>query len=102
MWGTNTYGQLGNGNTVSYLSPQQVGSLTNWKQVSCGYYYTTAIKTDGTLWAWGFNNYGQLGQNYTSATVYYSSPIQVGALTNWKTVAAGTYNILAISSPDLP
>jgi len=101
MWGSNGYGELGVGNITSYSSPVQVGSLTNWKLVSCGYFYTTAIKTDGTLWAWGYNNYGQLGQNYRSDTVYYSSPIQVGALTNWKQVSAGTYNALAISSPDI-
>jgi alpha-tubulin suppressor-like RCC1 family protein len=102
MWGSNPYGNLGNGNTANYVSPIQIGTLTNWKQVSCGFYYTTAIKTDGTLWAWGWNNQGQMGGNYNSATVYYSSPIQVGALNNWKTVAAGTYHVLGISSPDLP
>jgi alpha-tubulin suppressor-like RCC1 family protein len=48
--------------------------------VAAGYYNVLAIKTDGTLWAWGINNLGQLGQgNITS----YSSPKQVGALTNW-------------------
>jgi alpha-tubulin suppressor-like RCC1 family protein len=102
MWGSNPYGNLGNGNTTNYVSPIQIGSLTNWKQVSCGFYYTTAIKTDGTRWAWGHNNFGQLGNGVVSATVYYSSPIQVGALTNWKQVSAGTFNVAAISSPDLP
>jgi alpha-tubulin suppressor-like RCC1 family protein len=102
MFGNNTYGQLGDGTTTNKNSPVQIGTLTNWKQLSIGFNFTTAIKTDGTLWAWGWNNFGQLGQNYRSDTVYYSSPIQVGALTNWKSVASGTYNTSAISSPDLP
>jgi len=35
-WGYNVYGQLGLGNTTNYLSPKQVGALTNWSQTSVG------------------------------------------------------------------
>jgi len=49
-WGNNANGQLGIGNTTSYSSPKQVGSLTNWLQITSGYTGNTlAIKTDGTL-----------------------------------------------------
>ena len=84
----NDYGQLGN-NTIGiwYSSPVQIGSLTGWKQVSCGYAHTSAIRTDGTLWAWGANDSGQLGLNNSA---WYSSPVQVGALTNWKSVVVST------------
>ena len=97
-WGWNSYGQLGintASTTVYYSSPVQVGSLTNWKQVSGGYYHTTAIKTDGTLWTWGYNAYGQLGNG---TTTNYSSPIQVGPLTNWKQVAGGQHHTAAIKT----
>ena len=40
-----------------------------------------AVKTDGTLWSWGINGDGQGGRG---DTVYRSSPVQVGSLTNWK------------------
>ena len=94
-WGYNANGQLGNGTVTSYSSPIQVGSLTNWKQVSCGYNgFTTAVKNDGTLWAWGYNANGQLGNGTVTS---YSSPIQVGSLTNWRQVACGTYFTAAIS-----
>jgi alpha-tubulin suppressor-like RCC1 family protein len=92
-WGTNTYGQLGNGTIVYYSSPIQVGSLTNWKQVACGGNFIAAIKTDGTLWTWGINTAGQLGNG--TVNIYYSSPIQVGSLTNWQQVSCG-YNTYAI------
>jgi alpha-tubulin suppressor-like RCC1 family protein len=45
-----------------------------------GKYNTMSVKTDGTLWAWGRNNRGQLG---ISVVTNRSSPIQVGASTNW-------------------
>jgi alpha-tubulin suppressor-like RCC1 family protein len=93
-WGLNSSGQLGQGNTVNYSSPVQVGTLANWKQVTCGYTWTTAIKTDGTLWAWGGNTYGQLG---LGTSVTYSSPVQVGSLSNWKQITDGTESSLAIT-----
>jgi alpha-tubulin suppressor-like RCC1 family protein len=97
-WGNNGYGALGNGTTTPYSSPIQIGALTNWKQVACGY-ATFAIKTDGTLWAWGYNLVGGLGNGNT---VSYSSPIQIGSLTNWKQVAAAFDNSYFISAAELP
>ena len=94
-WGLNNNGQLGNGSITNYSSPIQVGSLTNWKQVSGGYSHTIAVKTDGTLWACGYNRYGQLGNG---SITYYSSPIQVGSLTNWKQVSSGYYHTAAIKT----
>jgi alpha-tubulin suppressor-like RCC1 family protein len=86
-WGQNTYGQLGQNNRLNRSSPVQVGALTDWSQVSAGNYHTVAIKIDGTLWAWGLNATGQLGLSDTA--IDRSSPVQVGALTNWSQVAAG-------------
>ena len=90
-WGSNTYGCIGNGNTTSYSSPIQVGALTNWSNVNAGGIYKTyAVKTDGTLWAWGWNRYGnQLP--FATATTAYSSPKQVGSLTDWATTPTGLY-----------
>ena len=42
-WGSNNAGKLGLGNVTDYSSPKQVGSLSTWGQVSCGY-YTLAVK----------------------------------------------------------
>jgi alpha-tubulin suppressor-like RCC1 family protein len=72
---------------TSRSSPTQVGALTNWgPMISGGFYFNTAIKTDGTLWAWGLNTYGDLGIN-TAAAV--SSPTQVGSASNWSQTASG-------------
>lgn len=92
-WGANDFGQLGLGNIIYRSSPVQVGSLTNWKQVVCGEYFTAAVKTDGTLWAWGSDNAGSLGQN--GVLTNRSSPIQVGALTNWTQISAGPVGVIA-------
>ena len=103
-WGSGGRGKLGLGNTTSYSSPKQVGSLTNWLSVSCGRYHGIATKTDGTLWAWGSNEYGQLGLGTIGTN--YSSPKQVGTLTTWiKTLASfgsTTATQSAISLPGAP
>ena len=47
------------------------------------------------LYSWGINNQGQLGLGNTTN---YSSPKQIGALTNWLKIAAGYGNIAAIKT----
>jgi alpha-tubulin suppressor-like RCC1 family protein len=90
-WGKNTQGQLGLGNTTSYSSPKQIGALTTWYQIDGGgsTAHVLATKTDGTLWSWGNNSDGELGLGNTTS---YSSPKQIGALTDWLSIACGTYN----------
>ena len=36
--------------------------------ISAGYYYTIALKNDGSLWAWGWNGGGQLGDGTTTGS----------------------------------
>jgi alpha-tubulin suppressor-like RCC1 family protein len=87
-WGINSSGRLGDNTINPKSSPvQTISGGTNWKEISCGYTHTAAIKTDGTLWIWGRNTYGQLGDNSISDT---SSPIQtISGGTNWKQVSVG-------------
>ena len=95
--GNNIYGTLGDNTVANNSSPvQTVAAGTNWKSVASRSIYTTAIKTDGTLWTWGFNGQGQLGDN---TVVNKSSPVQtVSAGTNWRLVAGGNYHTLAIKT----
>jgi alpha-tubulin suppressor-like RCC1 family protein len=97
MWGNPTSGGLGLGGPLAEKSsPTQVGTGTDWQSAdSSGREWTVAIKTNGQLWAWGKNNLGQLGQGNTTDT---SSPVQVGALTNWAAVAAGNYHCIAVKT----
>jgi alpha-tubulin suppressor-like RCC1 family protein len=97
-WGYNLYGQIGDNTATNRSSPvQTVAFGTNWKQVACGYKYTAAIKTDGTLWLWGDNSFGAIGDNTTS--VHKSSPVQTVTFgTNWKQVSCNKYHTAAIKN----
>lgn len=86
LWGNNASGQVGDNTRINSSSPVQIGALTNWSDLSTvNSSLSGAIKTDGTLWLWGNNSFGQLGDG---TVVYRSSPVQIGALTNWAKVSA--------------
>jgi alpha-tubulin suppressor-like RCC1 family protein len=88
-WGTNANGQVGDNTTTNRTTPVTTfAGGTNWKQVDNGYFHTTAIKTDGTLWTWGHNSYGQIGNN-TSGTNRLTPVTTFAGGTNWKQVSCG-------------
>ena len=71
-----------------FSSPVQIGSDTNWSQVSAGFRNSWAIKTNGTLWAWGQDNSGALGFNTNYGDK--NSPTQIGTST-WQLVYNNGY-----------
>ena len=71
--GSNTYGQLGTGNTTSNTDPQKVLGIANVAGVSVGTTSACAVTYTGELYCWGSNSAGQLGignnENKTVATL---------------------------------
>ncbi len=109
-WGTNTYGQLGNGSMSSADNPlpQPViaTSVLGGKtaiSLACGDAHSLALCSDGTVAAWGRNANGQLGD---SSLIQRTTPVAVNAESgvsalHGKTVvavAAGAYHSLALCS----
>lgn len=95
-WGDNSVGQLGDGTIVTKSSPIQIGSNTNWAQVTASYgLHTVAIKTDGSLWAWGSGGNGRTG---LGDSINRSSPVQVGTSTDWAQVYAGQMHTMALKT----
>ena len=96
-WGGGGTGCLGTNDTTSRSTPVATfAGGTNWKSVACGSRYTSAIKTDGTLWTWGNNFEGQLGDNTTTQRNVPVTTFAGG--NNWKSVSSGGYHTSAVKS----
>lgn len=82
-WGYNLTGELGLGDKTNKLSPVQVGTLSDWTDISGAFTTFIALKSNGTLWNWGGT---------------YSSPVQIGNLSNWAKIVASSTSYFAVNS----
>jgi alpha-tubulin suppressor-like RCC1 family protein len=88
-WGTNWYGQLGDGTSADHYSPAPVGTpgaTAGCVAVQSGRYFSVALRADGSLWSWGWNYLGHLGvgapmENFDS----HPNPMLIG--TGWRVPA---------------
>jgi alpha-tubulin suppressor-like RCC1 family protein len=102
-WGDNTTRNLGVGTTNPHDSPVQVGAATTWIDVSTGNGtpddansgHSCGLRSDGTLWCWGRNATGQIARGNTTDS---STPLQVGAATDWADVDVGSYHSCAVKT----
>ena len=89
-WGSNAFGQLGDGSTTDRHLPVPVSlskiTYSSPVAVSAGNQHTLVLCYDGTLVSWGENNHGQLGNNSTSDShvpvwvpLWYYSPVAIAA-----------------------
>jgi alpha-tubulin suppressor-like RCC1 family protein len=109
-WGDNTYGQVGEAPSTAETcrfegldypypcrrSPQPVPGLTDVVDVSAGWYFSCAVRADGSVWCWGDDQNGQLGSSTSGLTTCHgpnnhaciASPVQVVGVTNATRVLA--------------
>ena len=94
-WGSNFYGQLGNGGATTHSQvPIQIGT-SSWKMVRASVNHTVGIKTDGTLWAWGNNEQASLGDG---TFVNKLVPTLINSSTDWKMISCNLFRNVAIKN----
>jgi hypothetical protein len=67
-WGSNEFGQLGDGTTNDSASPVPVANLSGVTAVATGWYHTCALLADGTGACWGNNQTRGADGGVTNAT----------------------------------
>ncbi|MHB8671086.1 MAG: RCC1 domain-containing protein, partial [Acidimicrobiales bacterium] len=111
-WGSNYYGQLGEGTALDfYKGPVYVsapvsgggiaGNLSNIVAIGAGHYHSLAVANDGTTLGWGYNSNGQLGDASTanrSTPVVVVGPKPVGELSGISAAAGGWLFSLGLRS----
>lgn len=90
-FGTNNFGQLGDGSTTSNIKLTQVKNLSNVIDFDTSNSHSIALTSDGSVWVWGLNDYGQLSE---SAGGDLLNPVKVSELRDIVKVQAGNrYNL---------
>ncbi len=106
-FGSNSYGQLGNGTNDFYASPIEITSGFSLSgeekiiQIIAGGNHSLAISSTGKVYAWGSNNYGELGdESYTNRLVPTDITLQFDLEEDEVIIklSGGYFNTLALTS----
>ncbi len=94
-WGSNSYGQVGDGTTIDKNTPTQISSLSDVIWISGNRLHSSAVLSNGSVKTWGLNNRGQLGDG---TLVNKSNPVLVSGLNNVIAVDGGYESTYALKS----
>jgi alpha-tubulin suppressor-like RCC1 family protein len=93
-WGSNSFGELGNGSTTNSSTPVTVSGLTGVTAVASLGNYACAL-VSGSARCWGRNDSGQLGNGTTTNS---STPVSVAGAPALQSVAVGGAHTCGLSA----
>jgi alpha-tubulin suppressor-like RCC1 family protein len=96
-WGSNRFGQIGDGTTYTAHAPVRVTLEGPAVDIACGSQTTCAVLEDGSAWCWGLNDDGILG--YTGERENHK-PSRVPGAPALSSVTLGNYHACATASDD--
>ncbi len=86
-WGSNNYGQIGNGSSGGYaLNPVFVNTTESFVSIAAGGSHTCGLLTNGSMMCWGNNDYGQIGNGSKGTAL---NLVLVNSTESFVSIAAG-------------
>lgn len=88
-WGLDLYGQIGNGSASTSIvtTPEVIGGLNSWTQISAAYDHTCGINNN-ELYCWGRDSDGQIGNGSLSSS-NVEAPEKIGTFNSWSKISSG-------------
>jgi alpha-tubulin suppressor-like RCC1 family protein len=97
-WGNNGSSQLGDGTTVTRLSPQLVYGGHTFTKIAAGDFHTCALENTGAIYCWGAGAEGRLGDGTTTDR---TAPTAVAGGLTFAAVNAGGYHSCGLTTDSL-
>lgn len=94
-WGSNVYGQLGDGTAITRLSPALVAGGLSFVTLSAGGFQTCGLTSAGAVYCWGNNSSGGLGDGTMTNR---RSPVPVTGGVTFAAVSAGNGQTCGLTS----
>jgi hypothetical protein len=92
-WGSNAYGQVGDGTTDSRPTPTRVAGGVAFSLVVPGRDHTCGLSTAGIAYCWGDNAYGELGDGSTTSRL---TPAPVAGGRSYSLLSVGPEHTCAL------
>ncbi len=92
-WGTNPYGQIGDGSTLDRFTAVGVSGLSGIVDIQAGEFHTVALRNDGRVYTFGYGGQGQLGSGSTTDS---ATAVQVSGITDAVAIAVGRNHTLVL------
>lgn len=95
-WGHGSLGELGNGETVDYGTPQRVSFDSGFDRISVGADHSCGLTTEGEAYCWGHAPGGPLGIGSIEPAIR-ATPVPVEGELSFEGISAGDHFTCAIT-----
>ena len=97
-WGSNDFGQLGDGSTKSRATPVPIKSDRRFSSVSIGGHGACGLTANGNVLCWGRNDLGLIGDGKPRPLNSFRSPEQISVSESFVSVSTGDDFACAVST----